>query len=145
MVEEIALNQSPQKDAPVVKSIESIQETMGKFLETASVNAVYGEPIQNGQTLIIPAAEIVSGFGFGMGYGSGSDEGSNDNAGGGGGGGGGRIFSRPVALIIADNEHVRIEPVLDVTKIALAALTAAGFIFGMIGRMSSAKKALPKG
>jgi uncharacterized spore protein YtfJ len=53
-----------------------------------------------------------------------------------GGGGGGRVFSRPVAVIIAAPEGVRVEPVVDVTKIGLAALTAAGFMFGMWMRMT---------
>jgi uncharacterized spore protein YtfJ len=52
-----------------------------------------------------------------------------------GGGGGGYTFSRPVALVIASADGVRVEPVLDVTKIALAALTTAGFMLGMMARM----------
>jgi len=46
------------------------------------------------------------------------------------------VFSRPVAVIIAAPEGVRVEPVVDVTKIGLAALTAAGFMFGMWMRMA---------
>ena len=45
-----------------------------------------------------------------------------------GGGGGGRTLARPVAIIIMDAEGVRVEPVVDPTKIALAALTTAGFM-----------------
>ena len=50
-------------------------------------------------------------------------------------GGGGRTFSRPVAVVIVGPEGVRVEPVMDVTKVALAALTAFGFMFSMLGRM----------
>jgi uncharacterized spore protein YtfJ len=58
------------------------------------------------------------------------------SGGGGGGGGGGRVFSRPVAVVVASPEGVRVEPVLDVTKIALAALTAGGFMLATLARMS---------
>jgi uncharacterized spore protein YtfJ len=82
-------------------------------------------------------------MGFGAGYGSGpvnteSDEESEQEgteAGGGGGGGGGRTLSRPVAVIVASPEGVRVEPVVDPTKIALAAITAAGFMLTTILRM----------
>jgi hypothetical protein len=48
-----------------------------------------------------------------------------------------------VAVVVASAEGVRVEPVLDVTKIALAALTAMGFMVGMMFRMSSRRHALP--
>jgi uncharacterized spore protein YtfJ len=126
------------------RSIRVAQETMEYFLETADVNAVYAEPIEKGDTLIIPAAEVmaVMGFGVGSGYGQGAPEGEDENGeaqftggGGGGGGGGGRVFSRPVAVIVASPEGVRVEPVMDITKIALAAFTAGGFMLAMIARM----------
>jgi hypothetical protein len=53
------------------------------------------------------------------------------------------VFSRPVAVIIASPEGVRVEPVVDVTKIALAALTAAGFMVGMLLRMNRPRKNMP--
>jgi uncharacterized spore protein YtfJ len=75
-----------------------------------------------------------------MGSGSGGDE---DGGGEGtGGGGGGRSFARPVAVIIASPDGVRVEPVVDVTKIALAAFTAGAFMVGMFLRMFSPRKAL---
>jgi hypothetical protein len=40
-----------------------------------------------------------------------------------------------VAVIVASPEGVRVQEVVDPTKIALAALTAAGFMIGMMARM----------
>ena len=104
-----------------------MQNTLDEFLATADVHAVYGEPIEHGDTLIIPSAEVLCAMGFGAGYGSGSNvetegaEGAAPASGsGGGGGGGGRVFSRPVAIVVAGPDGVRVEPVIDVTKIALA-------------------------
>ena len=121
--------------------LDSMQQNMDKFLSAAHVDAVYGAPIVHEDSLIIPTAEVLSFAGFGIGGGSGTGPASeNPEAGspegeGFGGGGGGRVLSRPVAVIIASPEGVRVEPVVDVTKIGLAALTAAGFMFGMWLRM----------
>lgn len=44
-------------------------DTLGDFLDSASVDRVYGEPVVHGETLVIPAAEIVAALGFGVGSG----------------------------------------------------------------------------
>jgi uncharacterized spore protein YtfJ len=126
-----------------VAEILVIQDTLDKFIATADVQVVYGEPIMHGDTLILPSAEILAGMGFGVGYGSGKSNAEEGEELGraGGGGGGGRVLSRPVAVIVASPEGVRVEPVVDVTKIGLAALTAAGFMFGMILRMTGSQRA----
>jgi uncharacterized spore protein YtfJ len=120
-------------------SVNMIQETMDTFLSAANVEAVYGEPVEKDDVVIIPSAEIVSLalFGVGTGYGINEEEenGEKQVGGGGGGGGGGRVLSRPVAVIIASSNGVRVEPVVDPTKIALALFTTIGFMFGMIARM----------
>jgi uncharacterized spore protein YtfJ len=123
-------------------TIDFMQDTMDAFLAAASVDAVYGEPIQTGDTLIIPAAEVVAGMAFGIGSGSGPKAEDSESGGGSGGGGGGRVFSRPVAMIVASPEGVRVEPIMDTTKIALAALTAGAFMLGMLVRLFNPKKAL---
>lgn len=124
------------------QAIDTVQQNMDKFLSSAHVAAVYGEPITHEETIIIPTAEVLSFAGFGIGGGSGNGptnpddpEGTIPEGEGYGGGGGGRVLSRPVAVIIAAPEGVRVEPVVDVTKIGLAALTAAGFMFGLWMRM----------
>lgn len=123
------------------ESLILIEDTMDKFIATADVEKVYGKPIKNGETLILPTAEILCAMGFGVGSGSGNQmDGEEKNQsegsfGGGGGGGGGRVLSRPVAVVIASPEGVRVEPVIDPTKIALALLTAAGFMMSMLFRM----------
>jgi uncharacterized spore protein YtfJ len=136
------------------QTLDDINSTMESFLETASVNRVYGAPIEVGTTTIIPAAEnlVIMGFGAGAGYGVADFENKDEEAsppgegtgegGGGGGGGGGRTLSRPVAIVIATPEGVRVEPVADRTKVIMAAITAAGFVAGMFLRMSRGPKSL---
>ena len=117
------------------QAIDMTQETLETFLDTADVNKVYAKPVAHEGNLIIPAAEVVAGMGFGAGFGSGGQLAEDGGGSGGGGGGGGKTLARPVAVIIADKNGVRVEPVIDPTKIALAALTAFGFMFGSIAKM----------
>jgi uncharacterized spore protein YtfJ len=116
-----------------------IESTMEKFLEAASVEHVYSEPVKYGDTVVIPAAEIISAAGFGIGLGSGSggddEEGESGSGAGGGGGGGGRVLARPVAVVIATPEGVRVEPVADRTKVLLALITTLGFMFSVLARI----------
>jgi uncharacterized spore protein YtfJ len=157
MLEEGEFGIPKEEMASGVQAVDAVQETLELFLETAHVDRVYGEPIQHGETIIITAAEVLTGMGFGLGYGAGSaqgegmpessgeasDGGSGSGSGAGGGGGGaGRTLSRPVAVIVAGPDGVRVEPVVDPTKIALAALTAFGFMAGMLMRMQRAARDL---
>lgn len=134
------------------QALDDINTTMESFLETANVNRVYGQPIEVGTTKIIPTSEnlVIMGFAAGSAQGrmdidrdeeeeSKPGEGAGEGTGG-AGGGGGRTFSRPVAVVIASPEGVRIEPVADRTKVIMAAITAAGFVAGMFLRMSRGPK-----
>lgn len=135
------------------QTMDDINATMKAFIDTANVDRVYGAPVEVGETIIIPAAEnlVVMGFGAGGGYGTIESESDEETpkkgegmgeGGGGGGGGGGRTLSRPVAVIIASPEGVRIEPVADRTKVIMAAITAAGFVAGMFFRMMRGPRSL---
>jgi uncharacterized spore protein YtfJ len=122
-------------------AVETLQTTMDKFLSAANVEAVYGSPVREGDTIVIPTAEVLSVAGFGAGSGGGPQgPGENENPGrGGGGGGGGRVLSRPVAAVVISPAGVRVEPIVDVTKIALAVFTTLGFMTAMIARMWDTK------
>ena len=121
--------------------LNTLQTTMDKFLSAATIEAVYGSPIKDGENTVIPAAEVLSVAGFGLGGGSGPQGmGDNENTGNGaGGGGGGRVLSRPVAAIVISPAGVRVEPIVDVTKIALAVFTTLGFMTAMLTRMCNRK------
>ena len=131
--------------ADPAEAVHALEHTLARFMETADVNRVFGSPLRRGEVTIIPTAEVLAGVGFGVGYGgadsnSKDPDGGRDQGGGGGGGGGGRILSRPVAVVVIEPEGVRVEPVIDQTKIGLAALTAAGFIFTTLLRMMGGRK-----
>jgi len=127
----------------VDKYQEQGQEWMEKLLAAAQPGAVFGEPVTSGSYTVITASEIGAGGGFGYGVGggmspaatSGETPGEKQEDSGGGIGGGGGSSGRPVAAIVIGPEGVRVEPVVDVTKIALAVFTTAGAMLMMLGRM----------
>ena len=134
MAEELS---KPQNPAQAVKTIEN---TMERLFASANVKNVYGRPIQQGDTTIIPVAEITVSGGFGVGVGFGDDPDPDEQkqmreAGGSGGGGGGTTLARPVAVVIVSPDGVRVEPVIDLTKIGLAVITAWGFMIAQIVKM----------
>jgi uncharacterized spore protein YtfJ len=150
------MEEKMQSASEAPASFDFVQVEMDKLMAVANVEAVYGKPIHHNETIIIPAAEVFAIMGVGGGSGmmegqpANEDEKEEQEVGdgeekprkgsGGGGGGGGRTFARPVALVIVGPEGVRVEPIFDRTKVALAALTAFGFMFATMGRMMSHRR-----
>lgn len=143
-----------EEDRQPVETAERAQQRVAKVLaqliSVASADKVYSEPVVAGDKTMITAAEIRTGMGFGYGLATGvraragrrfrsgpkagaassgerkaGDGKSGPQSGGGGGGG---AVGRPVAVITMSPDGVTVQPVLDRTRIALAALTAAGVL-----------------
>jgi uncharacterized spore protein YtfJ len=138
MTDEIVAQAKSANENPfdMTPSLNVVSSTLDKLMDTAKVDVVFAAPIQNGEMVVVPSAEVLTVVGFGVGSGGGKD-GEANVGGGGGGGGGGRSFARPVAAIVVTPNRVRIEPIVDVTKIALAAVTAFGFMLAMVARMNA--------
>jgi uncharacterized spore protein YtfJ len=134
--------QNPQEDKRLDPNLglNTIQNTMDTFLSAANVEAVYGAPISQGEHIVIPAAEVLSIAGFGLGAGGSSGESAGPEGAGSGGGGGGRVLARPVAAIVISPTGVRVEPIVDRTKLGLAVLTTLGFMVGMLTRMKRTRQ-----
>ena len=126
-----------------------------KLFSVTRPGAVFSEPVSAEGRTIITASEVMVGMGVGYGIGAGSATGeeteeeddqeaeaemTSGEGYGGGGGGGGFSTGRPVAAIIVDSEGVRIEPIVDVTKISLAFFTVLGSIFLMGFRLRRAAR-----
>lgn len=99
-------------------------ETIGRLFDVTEPGAVFSEPVKAGNATVITAAEISVGMGLGFGSGQGPED-----EGGAGVGGGGFSAGRPVAAIIVGPDGVRVEPIVDVTKLGIALFTALGAIF----------------
>jgi uncharacterized spore protein YtfJ len=109
----------------------SQQEAAGvinQLFKVAEPGVVFSPPVNAGDSTIITASEFSLGVGVGFGAGGGTAP-AGEGGSGGGGGGGGASAARPVAVIIAGPGGVRVEPVVDVTKVALAFFTALGAMF----------------
>lgn len=110
--------------------------TVDRLFDVADTNAVFSEPVKVGNTTVITAAEISVGMGLGVGAG----EGPSDEGRGSGGGGGGFSAGRPVAAIIVEPDGVRVEPIVDITKLGIALFTTLGAIFMARRAMKRASK-----
>jgi uncharacterized spore protein YtfJ len=103
--------------------------------KVANVSAVFGEPETVGDKTIIPIAQV--GYGFGMGFGEGKspakdEEGDTEEGKGGGGGGGASV--RPLAVLEITPNDTKLTSVVDATKIALAGMALAAWLWFLIGR-----------
>ena len=124
-------------------------ELMGKLFEAAKPSAIFSEPVVHGEYTVITASETIGGLGYGYGGGGGVDgsagadedgeDGGSSYGSGGGGGGGGSILARPVAAISIGPDGVRVEPIVDPTKIAIAFLTTMAAIFMSMNRIRKMK------
>ena len=106
---------------------------------------MYSQPLTVGEHTIITASEYMVGMGAGYGGGGGTGpvpepkgaESEVATGGGGGGGGGGSTMARPVATIIISPGGVRVEPIVDVTKIAITMFTALGAMAMALRKMKA--------
>ena len=125
----------------------SANELLGRLFDITKPGAVYSAPVTAENATVITASEYMAGLGVGYGGGGGieggkepGDETSNGMGSGGGGGGGGTAVSRPVAAIIIESGHVRVEPIMDVTKVSIAFITAFGAMWMAWSRMRRASR-----
>lgn len=127
-----------------MKNQEEVKAALDGLIRVARADAVFSEPVTSGEYTVITAAEIYAGAGLGYGLGGGSDsdpaKGDGDSSGGmgGGGGGGGASRGRPVAVISLGPDGVRVDPIVDPTKIVLALFTMLGSMLLMFGKMRKA-------
>ena len=146
-----------QMGISILKNQESSQQILEKFVETARPSSVFAPPLTAGDYTIITASEVYAGMGVGFGGGGGSGpEASEEPIGdqppaeqaaadeelppgsgvGYGGGGGGVTLGRPVAAITVGPDGVSVEPIVDVTTIAIAFFTTVGAMALMFSRMA---------
>jgi uncharacterized spore protein YtfJ len=134
---------------------EQAPKMLEKIFAAAQPGAVFGQPVDAGSYTLITAAEVTSGGGFGVGMGRGpapkpdakrsppaeaAPPVGGHSIGGSGFGGGGGSMGRPVAVIAVGPSGVTVRPVVDVTKVVLAALTASAAMLGLQRAMRRARK-----
>ena len=111
----------------LVHRLSTIPEEMG-------ASACFGAPVERDGHTLIPVARVSFGYGVGFGRGTGSKTAPSGNGATGeggegeGGGGGGGGSSTPVAVIDLTSTDVRIEPIIDQTRISVAGITLAAWM-----------------
>lgn len=135
-------------------------KVLDSIFAAAKPGAVFSAPVVSGNYTVITASEISTGGGFGSGKGFGpvpakgnpttnpsqespaseADQAANTMSGGGGMGGGGGASGRPLAVIMIGPDGVKVQPIVDPTKIMLAAFTVFGTIFVTMLKMRRAAK-----
>jgi uncharacterized spore protein YtfJ len=132
-----------------LQNVTQVHDLIGRLFRVAEPGAVYGEPIVSGERTIVVTSELSMAIGAGVGFGhsvepestASNSAGAGANGGtsastpehkdetGGGGGGGGYSFGRPVAAVIIEPAGVRVEPIVDPTKLGIAFFTTLGAMF----------------
>lgn len=129
-----------------ISNQDKANEVIGRLFEIAQPEKAFGNVATQGEYTVITASEVsVSmGLGYGGGGGGGTEkeeaEAETSQGFGVGGGGGGVALSRPIAAIEIGPRGITVEPIVDVTKIALAFITALGTMAMMLAKMNNANK-----
>jgi uncharacterized spore protein YtfJ len=129
--------------ASTPEEVHTLNEKMlEKIYAAAQPGAAFSSPVVSGEYTVITASSLAAGGGFGYGSGAGpsEDKAVPGMAGGGGGGGGGGSSSRPIAAIVVGPDGVEVKPILDVSKIALAAIGSWASVALMMARAARGKK-----
>ncbi|GIK72578.1 MAG: hypothetical protein BroJett021_15660 [Chloroflexota bacterium] len=121
-----------------VRSVDEAGRLIGRLFDVARTDAVYSPPLTQSGVTVITASEL--SVSMGVGFGGGEGEGDESGGSGGGGGGGGFALGRPVAVITIDQHGVTVQPVFDLTKVAIAGITALGAMFIAYRRMARASR-----
>jgi uncharacterized spore protein YtfJ len=117
---------------------QTTQRVLDDLSRAAHPDIVFGQPIERGEVTIIPCSEILLGMGTGSGTSQNAPSEKAQAAMGQGSGGGGGVRGRPVASIVISRGTVTVVPIVDVTKLALAALTTTAFMALWIARLAAA-------
>lgn len=133
------------------RATQAAEQALDRLARTARPDVVFGQPIERGEATIIPCCEIALGMGMGSGSGASptptrrgeqiSEVSATGTSSGEGAGAGGGARGRPVAVIVISRGAVHVEPVVDATRIALAALTTAGFMAFWVARLLGTTRA----
>lgn len=133
----------PEIIVETIPNQQRANELLARLFKVARPETVFSSPVSQGDYTVITASEVTIGLGVGYGGGGGSNEQAPAegqppavNVGsGGGGGGGGTVMARPVAFIEIGPHGVRVEPIVDPTKIVLAFFTTLGAMFLFLSQM----------
>ena len=126
---------------------ELTEKTIEKMLPFVRPNTVFSAPVVSGPYTVITASAVLGGGGMGFGSGTApapkakaAEPTSNHETVGSGAGGGGAFYARPVAAIVIGPDGVKVQPITDATRIAIAVISAWAAVALMAMRIARAKR-----
>lgn len=105
------------------QSTQALLEDMLATFRNQGADVVFGETREVGGRTIIPVAKAQVAFGFGLGRGGAGQQNEGE-----GGGGGGMVRTRPLGVIVVENDRVRFRPTIDIVQIATRGMVVVGII-----------------
>ncbi|MFL5349734.1 MAG: spore germination protein GerW family protein [Hyalangium sp.] len=112
-----------------------VSELLDKTRSGISARQVFGEPVQQGDAVIIPAAKLRGGAGGGEGKGP-SEQGSGQGSGFG-------LSARPVGAFIVREGKAFWRPAIDVNRVILGGQIVAAIAVLVFGTVLRAQRRLP--
>jgi len=117
---------------------DKLTDRIKELHDRAGTRTVFGDPLVIRGRTIVPVARVRYAFGMGMGQGRKRPEGEDGTVGEGGGGGGG-VSVKPLAVVEVTDTAVRVVPIVDATRLALAGMALAAWGVFWIGRALRAR------
>jgi uncharacterized spore protein YtfJ len=111
-----------------------VNEVIDRARDSFNVQRVFGEPIQQGEVTLIPAAWVSGGGGGGGGEGTVAEGAKTADGSGKGYGSGFGLLARPAGAFIVRNGKVQWMPAVDVNRIVLGAQVLVGLFLLTIGK-----------
>jgi hypothetical protein len=119
---------SARSAAPTTESPTRVDGTtpIEAIIQRIGLDKVYGDPIVQGDTTIVPVAEVRTGFGYGQGHRPDHDE---DGSGGGAG-----VRLSPRGFIEMTDEGVRYRPIYSYTPLVAGGAFLAWLLYRFVSR-----------
>lgn len=108
-----------------------VDQMMQGVREALTVRRVFGDPVERGETTVIPVARVMGGSGGGSG---------GDAAGDHGGGGGFGLRVRPAGVYVIEHGTVRWVPAVDPARAILALGLAVAAVLVGAGRVARVRQ-----
>lgn len=109
--------------------VQRMLQSIVQAVEQIRVETAFGRPLQIGEHIVIPIAEVCYGFGYGAGRAPGEEK---ETVGGGGGGVCGQV--RPMGYIRVSPGGIVFEPAVDVSRLGMAGIVMTAWCVFWLAR-----------
>ena len=105
-------------------TIDNFLQKLSEIKDAATVERVFGKPVELQDRSFVTVASICAGFCGGFGHGTSDEE--DDVSEGEGGGGAGGMKAEPVAVVEVTDDETIVHPIVDTNKLILGGMVLSG-------------------